>query len=352
MEHLLVIDNISCRYDDNLVVEDLSLRVCPGALVCLVGPSGCGKTTVLRTVAGFEAINSGTITLDSKEVSRRGFLMPPEKRGVGMVFQDYALFPHLSVADNISFGLQRVGRKARRLRVDKLLELVGMEGTAKRYPHELSGGQQQRVALARALAPEPPLLLMDEPFSNLDVDLRARLVRDVRDILKSQGTAALFVTHDQHEAFAMGERVGVMNEGRIVQFDTPFNLYHEPANRFVAEFIGEGRFVAGRMADPDSIDTSMGTIKGNRAYNWPRGCRVDMLLRPDDVRVSASGGTAAVVTGRAFRGAETMYTLQLPGGEEVLSLMPSHDDFMVGDQVTMQIHADHLVLFQAQGEAR
>ncbi len=346
MEHLLEIEELHCSYGATPVVHGLSMTIHEGMLACLLGPSGCGKTTVLRAIAGFEPVTNGSIRLYGEEVSRNGWSLPPEKRKLGMVFQDYALFPHLSVADNITFGLGNVSRKTQAATVDRLLELVNMEGANQRYPHELSGGQQQRVSLARALAPEPGLLLLDEPFSNLDVELRERLVADVRDILRLQGTAALFVTHDQHEAFVMGERTGVMNQGHIVQWDTPFNLYHEPVNKFVADFIGEGRFLSGRMVTPDSVETPLGIISGNRAYPWPKGCPVDVLLRPDDIVINGIEGFDAKITGRAFRGAETLYTLQLPEGNEILSLMPSHRDFIVGEKVNLSVNVDHLVLFQ------
>jgi iron(III) transport system ATP-binding protein len=346
MEHLLEINDLHCGYDNQTVVNGLSLHIAPGMLSCLLGPSGCGKTTVLRAIAGFEPVNGGTIRLNDTLVSEPGHTVAPEKRGLGMVFQDYALFPHLRVADNITFGLRNATKKQHQHAADRLLELVGLGGYGNRFPHELSGGQQQRVALARALAPEPKLLLLDEPFSNLDVELRERLATDVRDILQAHGTAAVFVTHDQHEAFVMGERIGIMNEGRILQWDTPFNLYHEPADRFVADFIGQGRFIGGFLVTPDSVDTPLGLIKGNRAYTWPRGSRIEVLLRPDDVLLSENGGYRCRISDRAFRGAETLYTMQLPEGGELLSLMSSHHDFPVGMEIGLEIEADHLILFQ------
>ncbi|MES9911945.1 MAG: ABC transporter ATP-binding protein, partial [Candidatus Sedimenticola sp. 4PFRAG1] len=216
MEQLLEINELQCGYGDQQVVDGLTLNIAPGMISCLLGPSGCGKTTVLRAIAGFEPLTGGGISLKGELISSPGHTTPPDKRGLGMMFQDYALFPHLSVTDNITFGLRKLSRRERRDEADGLLELVGLESYGERFPHELSGGQQQRVALARALAPRPELLLLDEPFSNLDVELRERLAIDVRDILKARGTAALFVTHDQHEAFVMGERIGIMNQGRIV----------------------------------------------------------------------------------------------------------------------------------------
>lgn len=347
MESLLELYKISCSYNSQTVVKDLSLHLTSGMLCSLLGPSGCGKTTVLRAIAGFQTLDAGEIRLDGQAISTAEVMLPPEKRGVGMVFQDYALFPHLNLKKNIAFGLKDHSNSKQRTESERLLEVVGLAGYGDRYPHELSGGQQQRVALARALAPQPKLLLLDEPFSNLDVDLRERLATDVRDILKDQGAAAIFVTHDQHEAFVMGERVGVMNQGRILQWDTPFNLYHEPADPFVADFIGQGRFLSGHLVEPDTVETMFGRIVGNRAYGWPRGSRVEILLRPDDVQLEEQGEIRAEIARKAFRGAETLYTLKLPNRGELLSIMPSRYDFAVGQQISFKFNLDHLVLFQS-----
>lgn len=219
------------------VVNDLSLSLNQGHIGCLLGSSGCGKTTVLRSIAGFEPLQTGSIDLGNTCLSTPEQIVLPEHRNVGMMFQDYALFPHLTVAQNIAFGLRKAEKNYRRQRVEEMLQLVDLPAHAKRYPHELSGGQQQRVALARALAPEPSLLLLDEPFSNLDIDTRERLAFEVRDILKTAGLTALLVTHNQAEAFAIADRIGVMHEGRIAQWDTAYNLHHNPANNFVSEFI-------------------------------------------------------------------------------------------------------------------
>lgn len=238
---MLELDHLHLAYDTpsgrREVVRDLSLRLEHGHIGCLLGASGCGKTTILRAIAGFEPVRAGHIALDDKVLSSASVQCPPERRGVGMMFQDYALFPHLSVAQNVGFGLRRSTAAARRERVMSLLSLVGLAASANNYPHELSGGQQQRVALARALAPSPDLLLLDEPFSNLDVDTRERLAFEVRDILKQTGHTAILVTHNQAEAFAIADRIGVMHEGIIQQWDTPYNLHHHPADGFVSDFI-------------------------------------------------------------------------------------------------------------------
>ena len=343
---LLQINNIHCGYDNLAVVEDFSLDIHEGELTCLLGPSGCGKTTVLRAIAGFEEITHGEIRLNDRTISTSDFTLPPEQRRLGMVFQDYALFPHLNISENISFGLHSHNRQDRQLVAEQSLELIGLAGLGKRYPHELSGGQQQRVAVARALAPEPRLLLLDEPFSNLDVELRERLALDIRNILKEKGIAAVFVTHDQHEAFVMGENVAVMQRGRIRQLDTPFKLYHEPVDRFVADFIGQGRFLDGTMVRSETVDTVLGELTGNLTYNWPIGCPVDVLLRPDDVHISENGEYEVTITDRAFKGAETLYTVRLNTGEEILSLVPSHYNLPVGQTTGITLAVDHLILFQ------
>jgi iron(III) transport system ATP-binding protein len=343
---LLQINDIHCGYKRMAVVEGFSMDIHEGELTCLLGPSGCGKTTVLRAIAGFEGITQGEIKLNGSIISSPDFTQPPELRRLGMVFQDYALFPHLNVSENICFGLHRHSRQNRQRIAEQSLELVGLAGLGKRYPHELSGGQQQRVAVARALAPEPKLLLLDEPFSNLDVELRERLALDVRNILKERGIAAVFVTHDQHEAFVMGEHIAVMQQGRIRQLDTPFKLYHEPADRFVADFIGQGRFLDGTMVGSGTVDTVLGELTGNLTYNWPVGSAVDVLLRPDDVHISEYGEYEVTITDRAFKGAETLYTARLNTGEEILSLVPSHFNLPVGQTTGITLSVDHLILFQ------
>ncbi len=250
MSALLELDRIRLAYDTphglHTVVDALSLALDGGSIGCLLGASGCGKTTVLRAIAGFEPLRAGAIRLDGTVLSGGGVHVLPEKRRVGMMFQDYALFPHLTVGENVAFGLRRLPKAQRERRVAEMLELVGLKDAVDDYPHELSGGQQQRVALARALAPAPDLLLLDEPFSNLDVDTRERLAFEVRDILKSTGHTAILVTHNQAEAFAIADRIGVMSAGRIVQWDTPYNLHHHPVDGFVADFIRREALLAQR----------------------------------------------------------------------------------------------------------
>ncbi len=342
---LLEVHTIVCRYDSHVVVRDMSLHVEQGSLVGLLGPSGCGKTTVLRAIAGFHPLADGAILLNGKTISSPGYTLAPEKRHLGMMFQDYALFPHMNVSANISFGLRGQSKQERQRIVAEMLETVGLGEYGKRYPHELSGGQQQRVALARALAPHPDLLLVDEPFSSLDVELRERLSIEVRDILKNRGITGIVVTHDQHEAFAMCEQVGVMSEGRILQWDTPYHLYHEPSNRFVADFIGQGKFLKGALISPNRLQTELGIVKAKHRFDWAKGTQVDVLFRPDDILPAPLSTLQAEVTDKAFKGPEILYTLQLPSGGTVLSLFSSHHDHAVGERVGIQIDAEHVVAF-------
>ena len=327
------------------VVEGFSLTLAEGEIGCLLGSSGCGKTTALRCIAGLEPAHAGEIRLRGEVVSRPGMTVPTEARRVGGVFQDYALFPHLDILDNVAFGLRGEPRARRRERAAGLLALVGLPGTGAKYPHELSGGQKQRVALARALAPSPRLLLLDEPFSNLDGDLRERLSLEVRGILKAQGTTALLVTHDQHEAFAMADTVGVMRKGRIEQWDTAYNLYHRPASRFVADFVGEGAFIEGRASDGDGIDTVLGELKHCPGCELKPGMPVSLLLRPDDVQHDDDAILKAEVVKKAFRGAEFLYTLKLEDGKQLLSLVPSHHNHAIGERIGIKLDVDHVVAF-------
>lgn len=345
IEPLLQLNSVSCAYNGNPVVEQVSFHINPGEIACLLGPSGCGKTTTLRAIAGFEPVSAGEIRLDGRIVSQSGHRIPPEKRHLGMVFQEYALFPHLSIWDNVCFGLREHHNGERKRIGEKVLELVGLADYRSRFPHELSGGQQQRVALARALAPEPSLILLDEPFSNLDVDLRRRLSLEVREILKEQGTTALLVTHDQEEAFAMSDRVGVMSEGSLQQWDTPYTIYHEPVNRFVANFIGLGHFIRGKALTPDTVDTEIGVIRGNRAYPWVKDTPVEILIRPDDILPDANSTLTATVLQKTFIGASMLFRLQLRTGSIVDAQFPSHTDFEVGQEVGIRLEADHLVAF-------
>lgn len=348
----LSVNHVALAFGKHTVVHDLSFTLEQGRIGCLLGASGCGKTTVLRAIAGFERLTGGSICLDGHCVSDARRHLAPERRRVGMVFQDYALFPHLSVADNIGFGLERMAAPARQGRVAAMLALIGLAGQGHKYPHEMSGGQQQRVALARALAPKPALLLLDEPFSNLDVELRERLSLEVREIIKESGTTAMLVTHDQHEAFAVADDIGIMHEGRMQQWASAYDLYHRPANRFVGDFIGQGVFVEGRLMSDGSVETALGRLHGERTRSGPHGCEscdhgclVDVLIRPDDVLHDDASPMKARVTKKAFRGASILYTLCLDDGTEVLAYASSHHDHAVGECIGIRLDIDHVVAF-------
>jgi iron(III) transport system ATP-binding protein len=331
---LLEVEHLRHAYGEHQVVVDLSFSLARGAIGCLLGPSGCGKTTVLRCIAGFENVHGGEIRLAGRTVSGPGVMVPPEKRRIGMVFQDYALFPHLTVAANIAFGLHSDPGRAARVR--ELAEMVGLSAALEKYPHEISGGQQQRVALARALAPRPELLLLDEPFSNLDVDLRERLSLEVRDIIKASGATVVLVTHDQQEAFAMADEIGILQDGRIQQWDTPYNLYHRPANRFVADFVGQGVFL------PADEVQQLGALSSGVREG------LEVLLRPDDVVHDDAAPTQAEVVHKAFRGAEILYTLRLASGRKVLALVPSHHNHALGEKIGIRLDVDHVVAFRPE----
>jgi len=335
-------------------VEGVSFGLRVGDIGVLIGPSGCGKTTLLRAVAGLEPLSGGSISLAGQVVSSPHRALAPEARQIGMVFQDYALFPHLDVQGNVGFGINHLPRAERASRVDEMLTLVGLAGQQSRFAHELSGGQQQRVALARALAPKPRLLLLDEPFSNLDVDLRERLAHEVRSILKAANTTALFVTHDQLEAFAIGDQIGVMQQGRLHQWDDAYTLYHRPASRFVAEFIGHGVFAHALIRQVNGhtlVDTPLGQLTDVAECPLPSAFAngaCDVLLRADDIVHDDDAPVKAQITRKAFRGSEFLYTLRLATGETVLAHVPSHHDHRLGEWIGIRAQVDHVVTFKRE----
>ena len=344
----LAVSQLDVRYAGQAqpAVQNVSLGLRAGQIGVLIGPSGCGKTTLLRAVAGLEPVSGGTIHLGQKLVGSPQHSLPPEERRIGMVFQDYALFPHLNVGRNVAFGIHALGRAAQSARVAEVLRLVGLEGSEARFPHELSGGQQQRVALARALAPRPQLMLLDEPFSNLDVDLRERLAHELRDILKAAHTTALFVTHDQLEAFAIGDQIGVMEHGQLHQWADAATLYHQPATRFVADFIGHGAFVPAvpaQGAQGWQLNTPLGAIATDAALP---AC--DVLLRAHDVVVDAASPYRATLLRKSFRGSQYLYTLQLADQRQIYARASSDLQHAVGESVGLRAQPACLVHFAPQ----
>ncbi|WP_434353802.1 ABC transporter ATP-binding protein [Psychrobacter sp. HD31] len=360
------VKDLAVSFDDTPIVNGLSLSLSKGEIGCLLGFSGCGKTTALRAIAGLEEVQAGTIRLDgkiltqvnNKKNSHFKKFVAPANRNMGMVFQDYALFGHLTVAKNIAFGLNKLNKQDKAKRVQQMLELTQLTAHAHKKPHQLSGGQQQRVALARALAPKPKLLLLDEPFSNLDVVLRESLAANVRDVLKQTETTAILVTHDQHEAFAIADKIGIIHQGVIEQWAKPSDLYHLPSNPFVADFIGEGAMIEG-IINNKQLHTSLGDIYkvheptgyGDTGltcdfYNYPDNTKLKVLIRPDDVVHDDHSEMTALVIGRVFRGANYLYQLQLDDGQIVYSLIPSHHDHELGTHIGIKANLEHVVLYE------
>lgn len=338
--------NIDVSFGDKTVLRKLSFELHEGEIACLLGHSGCGKTTALRTIAGFEVPSSGSIKLNEQILHDAKTNLPAHQRHIGMVFQDYALFSHLNVTQNIGFGLHALTKAQKKERVNQLLDLINLQDCAKLYPHQLSGGQQQRVALARALAPKPKLVLLDEPFSNLDVDLRQRLSKEVRNILKNEGTSAILVTHDQQEAFAMADKIGVLHEGELQQWDTPYKLYHEPKNRFVAQFIGQGVLLPAKISGAQCVSLEIGEFCGALPLGFNVGEEVDVLLRPDDVIHDDRSLLKATVKGKDFKGEIFTYTLQLDSGQTILAQVPSHHNHNEGEAIGIKLELDHLIAFK------
>ncbi|WP_251357819.1 ABC transporter ATP-binding protein [Kangiella sp. TOML190] len=379
-EFVLDLQSVECRHDEQMVVEGISLQLKPGESACLLGPSGCGKTTLLRAIAGLEPIYQGIITIHDQVCSSPSAMVPPEKRHLGLVFQDHALFPHLSIADNVGFGLRELSRHAKTQRIEECLELVGLAGLGERFPHQISGGQQQRVALARTIAPKPKLILLDEPFSSLDTHLRRALARELKQLLKAQGIASLLVTHDQQEAFAMADYIGVMHQGQLLQWDTPYNLYHQPADPQIASFIGDGHFISGvihkdmsqeehsedqtpivstvlgdfPIANIDNYSFTHGEAKPEHhslpeqtpgQYQFADHETVLVLMRPDDITPNPSSSLRARVLHKVFRGAIIEYELELANKEVLKALFASHHDYPLTQDIGLDLDVKHLIVY-------
>ena len=341
----LEVKQLDFAYGRNQILFEVNFSLEESQIGCLLGPSGCGKTTLLRAIAGLEKPNKGDIVLNGKKLNGSKIFVEPEKRQIGMVFQDIALFPHLSVNENIQFGIRSLPQNQRDKRSNELLELVGMSQFKKTYPHQLSGGQQQRIALARALAPKPSLLLMDEPLSSLDEELREQLAREIRLILQQEKISGILVTHDQKEAFAVGDHICVMHQGRVQQIDSAYNLYHRPVNRFVAEFIGEGALLPGVVAGADTITTDLGEITGYLPESYKDQDNVEVLIRPENVIVDDENENKAVIKARYFRGSGYLYTLKTSGGAELLCLLPGSEAFQIDQSIGVRLKIERPVVF-------
>jgi iron(III) transport system ATP-binding protein len=326
---MIRLTGVSKRFGEVRAVEEASLCVDRGEVVALLGPSGCGKTTLLRLIAGFERPDAGTVEVAGEHVAGGGAWVAPEHRRVGMVFQDYALFPHLTVAENVGFGLPRRERAGR---VPMLLALVGLCGLDDRYPHQLSGGQQQRVALARALAPAPELILLDEPWSNVDPHLRETMRGELTGVLRPLGVSVVLVTHDREEAFSLADRIALIRDGTVVQEGTPEDLYLTPADRWTAEFVGGGNFVAGEI-EGEAVETALGRFPAT-GTNGVRS--VVALVRPELVGMVVDPAGTAEVLERQFRGHDVFYRLRLADGTTVVSHRPSTEVVPLGARVIVR----------------
>ncbi|MBC6421028.1 MAG: ABC transporter ATP-binding protein [Hormoscilla sp. SP5CHS1] len=354
---IVQIEGVTRQFDKSTLpaVDKMTLSLQRSDILGLLGPSGCGKTTLLRLVAGFEQPQAGYVALAGRPVAGGGYWVPPEKRDVGIVFQDYALFPHLTVAQNIAFGLQQ-GRlkksstvrgrpeKSVQTRVNEVLALVGLEGLQKRYPHQLSGGQQQRVALARALAPAPALILLDEPLSNLDVQVRLRLREEIRKILKTSGTTGIFVTHDREEAMAIADWVGVMRQGRLEQLGTPEEVYQQPGTRFVAEFVTQANFIPARRRG-QLWETEVGSfeVKTVREADFDIG---DLMIRQEDLILKPDEEGKVAIADRQFLGREYHYSLVTASGRQLKARATGSSPLSVGTKVKLAIAKGTLEVFR------
>lgn len=342
-ETSLSVTNLDVTLGKNRILKDISLSLQKTQIGCLLGPSGCGKTTLLRSIAGFITPSAGTIYIDEKTVSNTTRVLPVEKRQVGMVFQDFALFPHLTIMQNIVFGLKnlKLSKTECQGRADELLQLIGLSDKAEVYPHELSGGQQQRVALARALAPKPKIMLLDEPFSSIDRSMRDELAYKVREILKKERATTIMVTHDQTEAYAMADKIGVIDEGALLQWDSPSNIYHQPKNKFVAQFIGENSFLDAVVLSKDTVNTAVGIIKTKKCFSDNEiGEKKQLLLRPSEVRYLNDSPIKAKVLHPFFKGGSFIHLIELENGEKLLASLDTTATLKAGDYIGINVITD------------
>jgi iron(III) transport system ATP-binding protein len=351
MNKKLIISDLSLVLENNKdkskVLTDVNFDLDESEIGCILGPSGCGKTSLLRAIAGFENINSGSILKDGVCISNSLENTSVQNRKMGMVFQDYALFPNMDVKTNIAFGLKDATKKEKEDRVNYLLELVSLEQYKDKYPHELSGGEQQRVALIRALAPSPDVLLLDEPFSNIDADIKEELVTDVRDLLKELSITSIIVTHDQYEAFNIADKVAIMNNGKVEQVGNAYDIYHKPINKFVADFIGLGVFIPITRNQNGELETPLGLIEKNKLPQTNFDSKdLEMLLRPDDIIHNDESDTMAVVVEKQFRGAEFLYKLLYNDRYPLLCFAPSHHNHKIGESIGIQLEMEHYVIFE------
>ena len=348
MDKKLIISNLSLTFEEkNKVLSNINFHIDDSEIGCILGPSGCGKTSLLRAIAGFESISSGSILKDGVCITNSVENTPVANRNMGMVFQDYALFPNMDVKSNIAFGLKNSTELEKDNRVNYLLDLVNLVDCKNKYPYELSGGEQQRVALVRALAPSPDIILMDEPFSNIDQDIKEELVSDVRSLLKELAITSIIVTHDQNEAFNLADKVAIMNNGTIQQVGIPYDIYHKPVNKFVANFIGLGTFLPLKKNNKGDFEIPLGPLDNNRIKNeLTKFDNLEMLIRPDDIIHNDLSIKKAKILEKQFRGAEFLYKLLYNNEHQILCYAPSHHNHEIGELIGIELDIQHYVIFE------
>lgn len=340
----LEIENISLNIDGNLIIDNLNLNICEQEIISIIGPSASGKSSLLRIIAGFENVNSGRVKINGVIVDDRSKVVVPQNRQVGIIFQDLALFPHLNCEDNILFGISKHTPAEKFKRLNRLSNLLDISGILKSFPHEISGGQQQRIAIARALAPKPEILLLDEPFSALDEKLKETLMSDVKKLLQEEKITTIVITHNIKEAFEISDKIAFLDDKKIIQYDTAYNLYHKPLTKEIANFCGIGSFINGKVIDANHVQTKLGQFFGNTSQ-FTIGSNVKVMIRPDDIIHDDNSTQSAKVIEKSFHGSDFLYKLELSDGERVFCYTPSHHNHVLNEVIGIKPVIDHLIIF-------